>query len=57
VGSATLTYDANGNLLSDGINAYAWNARNQLAAAGTTRFLTDAFGRRVRRADAYQSSL
>jgi hypothetical protein len=29
---ASLTYDANGNLTSDGTNTYTWNARNQLVA-------------------------
>jgi hypothetical protein len=29
---ANLTYDANGNLTSDGTNTYTWNARNQLAS-------------------------
>ena len=28
-GTATLTYDANGNMLSDGSNAYTWDARNR----------------------------
>lgn len=50
-GSATLTYDQNGNLTSDGTNAYAWNARNQLASITSSglaaRFQYDALGRRV----------
>ncbi|WP_295926083.1 hypothetical protein [uncultured Xanthomonas sp.] len=25
-----LSYDANGNLLSDGVRTYVWNARDQL---------------------------
>ena len=25
-----LTYDANGNMTSDSVNTYTWNARNQL---------------------------
>jgi RHS repeat-associated protein len=48
-GGQTLTYDFNGNLLSDGVNTYTWNARNELVAvsgpvAGT--FAYDALGRR-----------
>ena len=31
-GGTTFTYDDNGNLTSDGVRAYAWNARNQLAS-------------------------
>ena len=30
--SASFTYDANGNLTSDGTNTYTWNARNQLVS-------------------------
>lgn len=48
----TLTYDANGNLTSDGTNTYTWNARNQLAQVsqnGSTQlsYAYDALGRRV----------
>lgn len=47
-----LSYDANGNLTSDGTNTYTWNARNQLAQinqGGTTQlsFSYDAMGRRI----------
>jgi len=48
-GGATLTYDNNGNVTSDGTNTLTWNARNQLASmsGGTTAsFRYDAFGRR-----------
>ncbi|TPW17217.1 MAG: RHS repeat-associated core domain protein, partial [Halothiobacillaceae bacterium] len=48
-GATTLSYDANGNLLSDGVNSYSWNARNQLTAisgAVTASFQYDALGRR-----------
>jgi RHS repeat-associated protein len=48
----TSAYDANGNLTSDGIHTYEWNARNQLAAidGGTSRseFTYDGLRRRVR---------
>ena len=48
---ATLNYDNNGNLLSDGVNTYSWNARNQLTqiSQGSTvivSFTYDALGRR-----------
>ena len=49
-GSQTFTYDANGNLLSDGVRTYTWNPRDQLAStsgAGSASFQYDAFGRRV----------
>ena len=51
-GSQTLTYDANGNLTNDGINTYAWDARNHMnsitggVAAG---FQYDPIGRRTLR--------
>jgi RHS repeat-associated protein len=47
---ATLTYDNNGNLTSDGTNTYVWDARNRLISisGGTTaNFSYDAFGRRI----------
>lgn len=47
-----LTYDANGNLTSDGTNTYTWNARNQLAqisqgGSAQLSFSYDAMGRRI----------
>ena len=47
-----LSYDANGNLLSDGTNTYAWNARNQLmqisqGGAPQLTYSYDALGRRT----------
>ncbi|MBI3787630.1 MAG: hypothetical protein HY276_05160, partial [Ignavibacteriales bacterium] len=48
--SPNLIYDSNGNLTSDGINTYTWNARNQLIAISgnvTASFSYDALGRRV----------
>lgn len=48
--SQSLTYDANGNLTSDGLNTYSWNARNELAtiaSANVAAFQYDAFGRRA----------
>ena len=47
---ASLTYDTNGNLTSDGTNTYTWNARNQLVAisgGASASFQYDPFGRRV----------
>lgn len=47
-----LSYDANGNLTSDGTNTYTWNARNQLtqiSQGGNAQlsFSYDALGRRI----------
>jgi RHS repeat-associated protein len=48
----TLTYDANGNLLSDGTRTFEWDGQDRLAAIvqGSQRseFSYDAFGRRTR---------
>ncbi len=47
---ATLTYDPNGNLTTDGTNIYTWNARNQLVSISggvSASFQYDPFGRRV----------
>ncbi len=43
----TITPDANGNVLNDGVAAYTWNARNQLITRGSTNFEYDSFGRRI----------
>jgi RHS repeat-associated protein len=50
----TLTYDANGNLLSDGVRSFAWDAENRLVgitypgqAGKQTAFTYDGLGRRV----------
>lgn len=49
-GSQTLSYDLNGNLTSDGVNSYTWNARDQLASISgsglSASFQYDAVGRR-----------
>jgi len=47
-----LTYDANGNLTSDGMRTFEWNARNELvrvaeAGAVVAEYRYDAIGRRV----------
>lgn len=50
-GNQTLTYDLNGNLLSDGANSYIWNARNRLLSMTgpgvDASFQYDAAGRRI----------
>jgi RHS repeat-associated protein len=51
--SATLTYDANGNLISDGTRNFQWDAENRLVSVTITatghvsQFGYDEFGRRV----------
>lgn len=41
------TYDANGNLLSDGVRTYTWDSRNRLVAlSGGASFKYDALNRR-----------
>jgi len=48
-GGQIFSYDANGNLTSDGLTSYSWNARNQLVglSGGTSAsFAYDGFGRR-----------
>jgi RHS repeat-associated protein len=48
-GSTAMTYDLNGNTLSDGMNTYVWDARNRLVSAdnGVASFAYDPLGRRV----------
>jgi RHS repeat-associated protein len=43
----TITPDANGNILNDGVASYTWNARNQLISRGSTSFQYDSYGRRT----------
>lgn len=50
-----LSYDADGNLISDGTNVYTWNARNQLTqitqgSAVQMSYSYDALGRRTSKA-------
>lgn len=45
-----LSYDANGNMLSDGVNTFTWNARNQVATLNNVSLQYDAFGRRIKNA-------
>ena len=47
---AALNYDANCNLISDGTNSYAWDARNHLvgiSGPAPASFVYDPFGRRA----------
>jgi len=46
----SLTYDSNGNMLSDGVNAFSWNARNQLASLNGIGLQYDALSRRTQNA-------
>jgi RHS repeat-associated protein len=43
-----ITYDANGNMLSDGQHTLTWNARGQLASVNGLSPEYDAWGRRVK---------
>jgi YD repeat-containing protein len=45
-----VSYDANGNVVSDTLHTYAWDTRNQLASidsGGAATYTYDAFGRRI----------
>jgi RHS repeat-associated protein len=58
-GGSTLTYDSNGNLVSDGPTSYGWDSRNRLATLSgglSGSFAYDATGRRTTRAVAGQSA-
>ncbi len=49
-GSVELSYDKDGNLLSDGANEYTWNARGELtgiSGEASASFAYDPFGRRI----------
>ncbi len=49
-GTATLTYDANGNMLSSGTDGYTWDARNQLVSTlSGASFQYDPFGGRAQK--------
>lgn len=43
----SISYDLNGNMLSDGANTFSWNARDQVAALNSMGRQYDAFGRRT----------
>lgn len=42
-----ISYDSNGNMLTDGTNAFTWNARNQVATVNSVSLQYDAVGRRI----------
>jgi len=52
--SVTLTFDANGNMTSDGTNSYSWDAENRLlqitypGSGNNSQFAFDPFGRNVK---------
>jgi RHS repeat-associated protein len=43
-----ISYDLNGNMLSDGTNTFSWNARNQVANLNSVSLQYDGFGRRTK---------
>src|SRR5215831_10256562 len=43
-----ISYDLNGNMLSDGTNTFTWNARNQVASLNSLSPQYDGFGRRTK---------
>jgi RHS repeat-associated protein len=43
-----ISYDLNGNMLSDGANTFSWNARNQVATLNSVSLQYDGFGRRTK---------
>ncbi|MBP6350904.1 MAG: LysM peptidoglycan-binding domain-containing protein, partial [Candidatus Obscuribacter sp.] len=53
-GSVTPTYDANGNLIGDGVRNYGWDAENRLieithsGTANTTKLMYDSFSRNTK---------
>jgi RHS repeat-associated protein len=44
----TISYDLNGNMLSDGTSSFSWNARNQVATLNSVSLQYDGFGRRTK---------
>ncbi|MBZ5509239.1 MAG: DUF6531 domain-containing protein [Acidobacteriia bacterium] len=46
-GGVPVSYDPNGNMLSDGANSFTWDSRNRLAALNGVNLQYDAFGRRI----------
>ncbi len=55
--TAGFSYDAAGNLLSDGVNSYQWDGENHLKSAGTSNFTYNAYGWRVFNSNASVSYL
>jgi hypothetical protein len=40
----SISYDLNGNMLSDGSNVFTWNARNEVATLNSVSLRYDGFG-------------
>ncbi|MGH9675778.1 MAG: hypothetical protein ACRD36_01640 [Candidatus Acidiferrum sp.] len=45
---AALSYDLSGNMLSDSVNTFTWNARNQVATLNSVSPQYDGYGRRTK---------
>ncbi|MBE2267003.1 MAG: hypothetical protein IAE80_02140 [Anaerolinea sp.] len=46
-GTHTLTYDPNGNMTHDGVNAYTWDHANRLLSMGGSSYAYDGMGNRM----------
>src|SRR3990172_708615 len=44
MGSLTYTWDANGNLLNDGVNTYAYDSANRLSSASSDQGIVSSYG-------------
>ena len=51
IANTGFTYDANGNLTSDGVNTYTWNRANRLTSMGGLAYGYDGAGNRIRQSD------
>lgn len=49
ISSSGFTYDANGNLTSDGTNTYVWDRANRLLSTGGVSYAYDGAGNRIER--------
>ncbi|KSV75942.1 hypothetical protein N185_15970 [Sinorhizobium sp. GW3] len=61
IGSATIGYDANGNMVSDGSRALAWDGANRLSmvtqGGATTTFVYGPSGSRAKKSNAFATTL
>ncbi|MBK5571506.1 RHS repeat-associated core domain-containing protein, partial [Ensifer sp. SSB1] len=61
IGSATIGYDANGNMVSDGSRALVWDGANRLSTVSqggaTTTLVYGPSGSRVKKSDAFATTL
>ncbi|MBK5571668.1 RHS repeat-associated core domain-containing protein, partial [Ensifer sp. SSB1] len=61
IGSATIGYDANGNMVSDGSRALAWDGANRLSTVtqggATTTLVYGPSGSRVKKSNAFATTL